>query len=152
MTPEEKLKELGLSLPNVPVPVANYLPAVRAGNLVFISGQSCVDDGKLLYTGKVGGELTLEEGYDAAKQAAINCLAILKKELGELSRVKRIVKLFGLVNSAPGFNQQPRVINGASDLLVEVFGEKGRHARSAVGTSELPFDIPVEVEMIVEVE
>lgn len=150
--PEEKLRELGFSLPSVAKPVANYVPAVRVGNLVFISGQGPVENGQYKYTGKLGKDLTLEEGYEAAKVVALNCISVLKQEIGDLSKLRRIVKLLAWVNSAPGFNQQPLVINGASDLLVKVFGEKGEHARSAIAANELPFDIAVEIEMIAEVE
>jgi enamine deaminase RidA (YjgF/YER057c/UK114 family) len=148
----EKLEQMNLRLPEVAPAVATYVPAVKAGNLLFISGQGPIQDGKYKYIGKVGQELSLEEGYDAARTVALNCLAVIKHELGDFTRVKRIVKLLAWVNSAPGFNKQPMVINGASDLLVELFGEKGRHARSAVAANELPFDIPVEIEMIVEWE
>ncbi|WP_123042996.1 RidA family protein [Cohnella candidum] len=148
----EKLESLGLKLPRVAPAVATYVPAVRTGSLLFISGQGPIEDGKYKYVGKVGGELTLEQGYDAAKHVMLNCLAVIKNELGSLDKVKRIVKLLAWVNSAPGFNRQPMVINGGSDLLVELFGERGRHARSAVAANELPFDIPVEIEMIVECE
>jgi len=149
---EARFEELGIKLPEPPSPVANYVPAVRTGNLVFISGQACVVNGEMKYRGKVGADLTLEQGYEAARIATLNALAILRSEIGDLSRVSRVVKILGWVNSAEGFNQQPRVINGASDLLVEIFGERGRHARSAVAANELPFDTPVEIEMIVEVE
>ena len=116
------------------------------------SGTDCRKDGELLYRGKLGAEPTVGMGYRAARQTAINLLSALRAEIGDLDRVRQIVKLFGLVNSAPGFNRQPEVINGASELLIEVFGEKGRHARSAVGMNELPYDTPVEIEMIVEIE
>lgn len=152
MSAEQRLADLGITLPEAPKPVATYLPAVVSGNLLFVSGQACTVDGKMKYQGKVGKNLTLEQGYEAARIAAINALAILKEELGSLDKVKRVVKVFGLVASDPEFYEQPKVINGASDLLVEVFGDKGRHARSAVGTNVLPFNTPVEVEMIVEVE
>ncbi|MGB9886837.1 MAG: RidA family protein, partial [Moorellales bacterium] len=129
----------------------NYVPAVRAGNLVFVSGQLCLVKGEVRYRGKVGAELTVEQGYEAARLATLNALAVLRAELGDLDRVRRVVRIFGAVNSAPGFNRQPQVVNGASDLLVEVFGEAGRHARTAVGVSELPMDSAVEVELTVEV-
>jgi enamine deaminase RidA (YjgF/YER057c/UK114 family) len=151
-TVEVKLKQMGLHLPESAKPVATYIPAVRTGNLVFISGQGPIEDGKYKYMGKVGKDLTIEQGYDCARVVALNCLAALKQEIGSFSKVKRIVKLLAWVNSAPGFNRQPMVINGASDLFFELFGEKGRHARSAVAANELPFDIPVEIEMIVEVD
>lgn len=149
---EKKLKKMGIEIPDVPKPVASYIPAVQTGNLIFTSGQSCKRDGVLVYKGKLGKDLTVEEGYKAAKVSIINCLAILKGHLGDLDRIKKIVKLLGFVASAPGFDQQPYVINGASELLEEAFGEKGKHARSAIGTNELPFGTPVEIEMIVEVE
>lgn len=148
---EKKLRELGIVLPSAPKPVAAYIPAVTAGNLVFLSGQDCKKDGVLLYRGKVGGDLTIEEGYAAARQCMINILAVLKEHLGDLNKVKRVVKLLGFVNSADDFLEQPFVINGASELLIEVFGENGRHARSALAANELPFDTPVEIEMIVEI-
>ncbi|MBE3584416.1 MAG: RidA family protein [Limnochordaceae bacterium] len=149
---EERLKELGFELPPAPKPAAVYVPAVRTGNLVFISGQGVTYDGKPVMVGHVGQELTLEEGYKAAQICALNALAVLKQEIGDLDKVKRIVKVLGWVNSAPGFNKQPYVINGFSELMEKVFGERGRHARSAVTAHELPFDTPVEVEMVVEVE
>jgi enamine deaminase RidA (YjgF/YER057c/UK114 family) len=152
LNPEKCLNELGITLGTPPAPVANYQPAVRTGNLLFISGQSCIVNNRALFNGKVGRELTPKEGYEAARIATVNCLAIIKATLGSLDRVKRVVKLFGIVNSAPGFNEQPGVINGASDLLVQIFGENGAHARTAVGTNELPSDLPVEVEMIVEIK
>lgn len=150
-SPEGRLKALGIQLPPAPKPVASYVPAVRSGNLVFLAGQGPLADGKPTVTGKVAAELTEEEGYRAARATILVSLAALRAEIGSLDRVRRIVKLTGWVNSAPGFTRQPWVINGASDLLVEIFGEAGRHARSAVGANELPFNIPVEIEMIVEV-
>jgi enamine deaminase RidA (YjgF/YER057c/UK114 family) len=151
-TPEARLAALGIELPPVPAPVASYIPAVRAGHLVFLSGQGPIADGKPIVTGKVGVDLTEEEAYQAARTTILRSLAVLRAELGSLDKVRRIVKLTGWVNSAPGFTRQPWVINGASDLLVEIFGEAGRHARSAVGANELPLDIPVEIEIVVEVE
>ena len=148
---EERLKELGIELPEVPKPAAAYLPANTVGNLVYTSGHDCRVNGVLLYEGKVGSDLTVEQGQEAARQTMINCLASLKKEIGDLDRVKQVVKVLGFVNSAPGFVQQPYVINAASDLLEEVFGEKGRHARSAISSNELPFNTSVEIEMIVEI-
>jgi enamine deaminase RidA (YjgF/YER057c/UK114 family) len=151
MSVEEKLKELGLELPSAAKPVANYVPAVRSGNLVFLSGHGPVSkDG--VVTGKLGSELTVEEGYAAARVVALGLLGSLKALIGDLERVRRIVKVLGMVNCDPAFADHPRVIDGASDLLVEVFGERGRHARSAVGMNALPFDIAVEIEMIAEVE
>jgi enamine deaminase RidA (YjgF/YER057c/UK114 family) len=152
MTIEEKISSLGYSLPQASKPAAAYVPAVRTGNLVFLSGQGPFLDGKLQYTGKVGQNHTEEEGYQAAMQAALNALAALKAEIGSLDKVKRVVKLLGWVNSAPGFTRQHLVINGASQLLEQVFGEKGKHARSAVSAHELPLDMTVEIEMIIEVE
>jgi len=152
MTPEERLKEKGLELPPPRQPVANYVGCVRTGNLVFVSGHGPEVGSGSPWKGKVGRELSLDEGYAAAKRCALNMLATLKVEIGELSRVRRIVKLLGMVNSDPEFKEQPKVINGASDLLVDIFGENGKHARSAVGLGALPFAIPVEIEMIVEVE
>lgn len=151
---EDRLKELGITLPEPTQPIANYVPAKRCGNLLFVSGHGPARDqnGKRP-TGKVGRDLTLDEGYEAARLVGLNVLATLRAQLGSLDRVKQVVKVLGMVNCAPGFNQTPRVINGFSDLIVQVFGEEaGRHARSAVGMAELPNDIPVEVEMIVEVE
>ncbi len=152
MTPEERLKEKGLELPQPRKPIANYVGCVRTGNLVFVAGHGPDIPGGKRWTGKVGLELTVEEGYTAAQQVALSMLATLKAEIGELSRVKRIVKLLGMVNSDPEFGDQPKVINGCSDLLTDLFGEQGKHARSAVGMAALPGGIPVEIEMIVEVE
>ncbi|MBI3966678.1 MAG: RidA family protein [Chloroflexi bacterium] len=149
---EDKLRELGLTLPQPPPAVANYVGAVKVGNLLFVSGHGPVRDGKMASRGKVGKDLTLEQGYEAAELVALNCLASAKAAIGSLDRVKRVVKLLGMVNSAEGFVDQPKVINGASDLLVKIFGDAGRHARSAVGLYELPFGIPVEIELILEVE
>src|SRR5512133_1772072 len=152
MTPEERLKERGLELPSPRKPIANYVGCVRTGNLVFVSGHGPDAPGLKRWTGKLGRDLTVEEGYAAAQQVALSLLATLKAEIGELSRVTRIVKLLGMVNSDPDFGDQPKVINGCSDLLSDLFGELGRHARSAVGMAALPGGIPVEIEMIVEVE
>lgn len=149
---EKKLQDMGIIIPAVPKPEASYVPLVQTGKWIYISGQTCKKDGVLIYKGKLGKDLTVEEGYEAAKICIVNSLAILKGHLGSLDNVKKVVKLLGFVASAPGFDQQPYVINGASDLLIKAFGEKGKHARSAVGTNELPFGAPVEIEMIVEVE
>jgi len=149
---EKRLKELGITLPEPPKPVANYVPAVRTGNLLFVSGHGPYDDGKTIMAGKLGKELTIEEGYRTARSVALNCLASVKAALGDLDKVKRVVKLLGMVNCTEDFKDPPKVVNGASDLLVEVFGEAGRHARSAVGMQSLPNGIPVEIEMILEVE
>lgn len=150
-SPEARLKALGIQLPPAPTAVANYVPAVRTGNLVFLAGQGPLAGGKPTVTGKVGAQLTEDEGYKAARATILNSLAALRAEVGSLDRVRRIVKLTGWVNSAPGFTRQPWVINGASDLLVEIFGDAGRHARTAVAANELPFDIPVEIEIVVEI-
>jgi enamine deaminase RidA (YjgF/YER057c/UK114 family) len=150
-TPEERLAELGIELPTVAPPVAAYVPAVRSGNYVYTSGQLPMVGGSLVRTGKVGAEVDPETAKDLARTCALNALAAVKSVVGELSAVTRVVKVVGFVASAPGFTGQPLVINGASELLGEVFGDIGRHARSAVGVAVLPLDAPVEVEIIVEV-
>jgi len=150
--PEQKLKEKGIELPPASKPVANYVNAVRVGNLLFLAGKGPTKPDGTNITGKVGKDLTIEQGYDAARLTAINHLAVLKAELGDLKKVKRIVKVLGMVNCEGNFTDQPKVINGYSDLMVEIFGEKGKHARSAVGMNSLPMNIAVEVEVIVEVE
>lgn len=150
-TPEARLAELGLSVPEVVKPVAAYVPTVRTGNYVYTSGQLPMVDGVLPKTGKVGAEVTAEEAKDLARRCALNALAAVKAEIGELSNVRRVVKVVGFVASAPDFTGQPGVINGASELLGQVFGEAGLHARSAVGVAVLPLDAPVEVELVVEV-
>ena len=149
---EQKLEEMGITLPEPQMPVANYVSVVRTGNLLFLAGAGPAPrpDGSKL-KGKLGRDLGVEEGYEAARSVGIVQIARLKQELGDLDRVKRVVKLLTMVNSTPDFADQPAVANGCSDLLVEVFGDRGRHARSAVGMSNLPFNIPVEIEMIVEV-
>lgn len=151
MTPEERIAELGLSIPNVVPPAAAYVPTARTGNLVYTAGQLPVVDGKLPATGKVGADVTPEKAKELAGIAAMNAIAAVKAEVGELSRVTRVVKVVGFVSSAPHFTGQAQVINGASELLGQVFGDAGAHARSAVGMAVLPLDTPVEVEMIVEV-
>jgi enamine deaminase RidA (YjgF/YER057c/UK114 family) len=149
---EKRLKALGLELPKVSSPVANYVNAVQAGNLLFLAGKGpLVVDGKRP-SGKIGRDYTVEQGYQFARGTALDLMAVMRAELGSLDRVKRIVKVLGMVNAVPEFREQPQVINGASDLFVEVFGDKGRHARSAVGMGSLPLQIPVEIECIVEVE
>jgi enamine deaminase RidA (YjgF/YER057c/UK114 family) len=150
-TPEQRLAELGLSVPDVAKPIAAYVPALRSGNHVFTSGQLPMRDGELMLTGKVGGEVTQEEAVECGRQCALNALAAVRAEVGELSAVKRIVKVVAFVASTPDFTGQPLVANGVSELLGEVFGEAGRHARSAVGVNVLPLDSPVEVELVVEV-
>src|SRR5215203_6839824 len=152
MTVEQRLQELGITIGTPGRPVANYVGAVRTGNLVFISGHGPRRPEGGSVTGKLGSDLTVEQGYEAAKLCMLACLASLQAEIGDLNRVRRIVKLLGMVNCAEDFLDPPRVINGASDLLVSLFGENGRHARSAVGMQQLPGNIAVEVEMIVEVE
>ena len=149
---EEKIKKMGIEIPEAAKPVASYVPFRRVGNLIYISGQDCRVNGKLKYEGKVGKDVTEEEAYEAARITAINLLAILKNAIGNFDKVVKIVNLHGFVNSADGFVRQPMVINGASDLLLEVFGEKGKHSRCALSANELPFNTPVEIEMIVEVE
>jgi enamine deaminase RidA (YjgF/YER057c/UK114 family) len=150
---DKRLAELGIVLPTPAKPIANYVPWVRTGNLVYISGQGAMKDGKLQYTGKVGETLSIEDAVASARLTAINIIAHLRDACGgDLDRVKRVVKLLGLVNCTPAFGEHPKVINGASDLMVEVFGDKGRHARSAVGAPSLPFGLSVEVEAIVEIE
>ena len=148
---EEKLKELGIEIPQVSAPLGSYKPAIVSGNLIFVSGQLPIREGQLLYKGKVGGEVSLEEAIEAAKVAAINSLSVMKWELGNLNKVGRIVKVTGYVSSAPGFELQAKVLNGASDLFYEVFGEEGKHARAAVGVYELPLGAPVEIEVIAEI-
>jgi enamine deaminase RidA (YjgF/YER057c/UK114 family) len=151
MSAEAKIKELGIELPNPPSPMGSYVGAVRTGNLVYISGQGPRKPDNTSITGKVGGTgMSIEDAQAAARLVGLNALATLRAEIGDLDQVKRIVKVFGMVNAAPDFNEHPKVINGFSDLMFEVFGEAGRHARSAVGMGSLPFQIPVEVEMIVE--
>jgi len=152
MNVEKKLKEMGITLPKPPKPVANYVPAVGVGNLLFISGHGPYNDGKTIVSGKLGKEMTVEQGYQAARNVALNCLASIQAAVGDLDRIKRVVKLLGMVNCTEDFKDQPKVINGASDLLVEVLGDAGKHARSAVGMQSLPNGIPVEIEMILEVE
>lgn len=149
---EDKINKMGIQIPEAAKPVGSYIPYQRVGDLIFISGQDCRVDGKLKYEGKVGADVTEEEAYDAAKITAINLVAILKNAIGDLDKVVKIVNLRGFVNSAKGFVRQPFVINGASDFLVEVFGEKGKHSRCALSANELPFNTPVEIEMVVEVE
>ena len=151
MSFDAKLKTLNLELPMAPKPVANYVPVVRAGDLLFLSGVLPSRDGQLILTGKLGQGITIEQGMEAAKVAALNALAIVRSEVGSLDKVKRIVKMVGHIASAPGFTDQPQVLNGASDLLVQIFGEAGRHARVAVGAAELPRQAPVEIELIVQV-
>lgn len=150
MNVENRLKELGIELRPLEAPVANYLHAKVFGDCIYVSGCAPVKDGKALYQGKLGKDLTVEEGYQAAREAAINLVSVLKFELGDLDRVTSIVKLLGFVACADDFFSQPAVINGASDLMVEVFGEAGRHARAAIGTNAIPGNFPVEIELIAQ--
>ena len=150
--PEARLAELGIELPTPPQPVANYVNGVRTGNLIFLAGKGPKRADGTVHTGKRGDDLSIEEGYEGARLTAINQLAVLKAMLGDLSRVTRVVKVLGMVNSTPDFIEQPAVVNGFSDLIVEVFGERGRHARAAVGMASLPRGQAVEIEMVVEIE
>jgi len=149
---ETKLKEKGIILVTPSSPVANYVNVVRVGNMLYLAGKGPLKADNTYITGKVGKDLTIEQGYEAARLAAIAHLAVIKNELGSLNKVKRIVKVLGMVNCTEDFKDQPKVINGYSDLMVEIFGDKGKHARSAVGMAALPFNMAVEVEVIVEVE
>jgi len=151
MSFEQRLKDLHIELPQPPQPMATYVPAVKAGNLLFLSGVLPMLNGQLAFTGKLGRELTVAQGTEAAKIALLNALAIVKQELGSLDRIVRIVKVVGHVASAEGFTDQPQILNGASDLLIAVFGEAGRHARVAVGAAELPRRAAVEIELILSV-
>jgi enamine deaminase RidA (YjgF/YER057c/UK114 family) len=151
MLVEDKLKKLGLSLPPPPKPVANYVPAVMVGNLLYLSGHGPWQADGSTIIGKLGRDLDIDQGYQAARQTALALLATIKDQLGGLGRVKQVVKLLGMVNCTPDFGDQPKVINGASDLLLELYGERGKHARSAVGMASLPRGIPVEIELILEV-
>ncbi len=151
-TPEQRLSELGITLPEVRSPAGAYVPAVRTGNLVFLSGAGPLGADGEMVIGKVGADVDLDRAVHAARLVGLQLLAALRQEIGSLDRVVRVVKLLGMVNCAPGFNNTPAVINGCSELLQDVFGDEGKHARSAVGQAELPFDISVEIEMIVEVQ
>ncbi|WP_289038275.1 RidA family protein [uncultured Zobellia sp.] len=150
--PEAKLAELGIELVEPSAPMANYVNAVRTGNLIFFAGKGPTKANGENITGKLGQDLTIKEGYEAARITGINQISVLKSELGDLKKVKRIVKVRGMVNAVPDFTDQPKVINGYSDLMVQVFGERGKHARAAVGMGSLPGNIAVEIEMVVEVE
>jgi len=151
MKTEQRLRELGIELAKATSPMANYVNAVRTGNLLYLAGKGPGLPGEPLPTGKVGRDFTIEQGYEYARQTGMSLIAVMKAELGDLDRVRRIVKVLGMVNATPEFGNQPEVINGCSDLFVEVFGDRGRHARSAVGMGSLPRGIPVEIEVIVEV-
>lgn len=149
---DQRLEQLGIELPNTPAPMANYVPSVQTGNLLYLSGQGPRSGNNQFKTGKVGGDVTVEEAYQHARMVGLQLLSAAKTALnGDLSRVKRVVKLLGMVNGTPEFDKQPQVINGCSDLMVEVFGDAGRHARSAVGMGSLPGNITVEIEAILEV-
>jgi len=148
--PEARLRELGLTLPKPAAPIANYVNAVRVGNLLFLAGHS--ECGDKFMTGKVGRDVTVDSAYASARRTALCLMSTLKAELGDLRKVRRVVRVFGMVNATPDFVDHPKVINGCSDLLTQVFGERGRHARAAVGMSSLPANIPVEIEMLVEVD
>lgn len=152
MAVEERLNALGLELPNPPDPVGNYRPARRSGNLIFTSGQTSRINGVRRYVGKVGKDVSLEDAYLSARDAALNCLACIKLIAGSLDRVRQVVKVTGFVNCVDGYDQQPAAINGASDLLEKLYGEAGAHARSAIGVNALPSNVSVELELIVEVE
>lgn len=146
-TPEDKLSELGITLPAIRPAVGNYVSCVRVGNLLFTAGQG-VDE----YHGKLGKDISIDEGYKAARQSMLNLLSVVRNELGDLNKVKRIIKILGFVNSTEDFINQPKVMNGASDVLVDIFGEKGKHARSAVGMAQLPNNTTIEIEMVLEIE
>lgn len=148
----ERLKELEITLPKTPEPAGLYVPCRRRGNVLYTSGQDCRINGVLAYEGKLGRDLTVEEGYDAARLTMLNCLSVIQAELGDLNRIKSIVKLLSFVNSTDSFIEQPSVINGASQVLLDVFGEAGKHARTALSANSLPFNIPLEIEMILEFE
>ncbi|HWQ58973.1 MAG TPA: RidA family protein [Clostridia bacterium] len=151
MNVEARLRELGIRIPPASAPIANYTPVRRVDNLLFLAGMGPVADGKVLYPGKLGVDLSIEQGREAARLAALNQLSLLQAYLGDLDRVSAIVKLLGFVASSPEFYDQPKVIDGASDLFVEVFGDAGRHARSAIAAPCLPMNIPVEIELIVQI-
>ena len=152
MAVEQRLRELGIELPPVSPPAASYVSAVRTGNLVYLSGAGPTSPGAPIPTGKVGADVTTEEAAAHARQVGVNLLAVLRAELGDLDRARRVVKLLGFINAPEGFTDSPRVLNGASDLLIELYGETGKHARSAIGIAALPGNAPVEVEMIVAVK
>ena len=151
MNAEDTIKKLGIDLTHPAAPVANYVPAVSTGNLVYLSGKGPTQSDGTMMSGKVGSDLDIDQGYEAARLVGIQLLAALREHLGDLDRVSQVVKVLGMVNSSPDFEDHPKVINGCSDLLVSVFGENGKHARSAVGMGSLPGQIPVEIELIVEV-
>jgi len=149
---EEKINQLGFTLPAAPKPLASYIPAVKAGNLVFTAGQLPIKDGSLAFKGKLGKELNEDDGKKAAQLCALNCLSVIRNEIESLDKIDRVIKLTVFVNSADGFINHPQVANGASDLIKEIFGENGKHVRSAVGVAELPLNAPVEIDMIVKIK
>ena len=149
---EARLQELGIELPDVPSSVANYVGAVRTGELIYLSGRLPMREGQVAFKGKLGRDVSAEDGYQAARLSTLNLVATLKTEIGDLDKVRRIVKVLGMVSSDPEFTEQASVLNGASDLLVEIFGDRGRHARSVIGVASLPLNACVEVDLIVEVE
>ena len=149
---EEKISQLGFTLPAAPKPLASYIPAVKAGNLVFTAGQLPIKDGSLAFKGKLGKDLNEDEGKKAAQLCALNCLSVIRNEIESLDKIDRVIKLTVFVNSADGFINHPQVANGASDLIREIFGENGKHVRSAVGVAELPLNAPVEIDMIVKIK
>ena len=151
MSPEDKLKELGISLPEAPKPLGSYVPSIQAGNVIYLSGILPLINGKLARTGRVGESVSFDDAREDAKTATINAFSVLKSNIGNLDKVKRCIKISGYIASAPDFTEQPKVLNAASDLIFEVFGEAGRHARVAVGVSVLPLNSPVEIEFIFEV-
>ena len=151
MSPEKKLKELGIELPEAPTPLGSYIPVLRTGNLVFLSGILPLRQGKLIKQGKVGKDLSLDEAREEARTATINALSVLKAHVGNLDKVTRCVKIAGYIASSPDFTEQPKVLNAASDLLFEIFGDKGKHARSTVGVNVLPLNAPLEIDFIFEV-
>jgi len=148
----DRLEELGMELPKPPTPAGLYMPCRRVGNLLYTSGQDCRIDGELAYSGKVGQDLTIEEGYEAARLTMMNCLAVIEQELGDLNKVNKFIKLLGFINTSNDFIEQPSVMNGASQVLLDVFGEAGKHARTALSANSLPFNIPLEIEMIIELK
>jgi enamine deaminase RidA (YjgF/YER057c/UK114 family) len=148
----EKIKKMGFALPTPPAAIGKYVPVKQIGKVAYVSGQGPIVDGKPVFTGKLGKELSIEQGQEAARLCIMNTLAVLEAMIGDLNKVVNVVKMLGFVASAPGFNDQPAVINGGSQLLIDIFGEKGKHARSAIGTNELPGNIPVEIEVIFEIE
>jgi enamine deaminase RidA (YjgF/YER057c/UK114 family) len=151
MSIEDKIKNLDITLPDAPKPLGSYVPCVQAGNLLFLSGALPLKEGKLVKTGKLGEAISIEEAHECARQCVINALSVLKAHLGNLDKIKKCVKLNGYVASAPDFTDQPKVLNAASDLLFEIFGDSGRHARAAVGVAALPLNSPIEIDFIFEI-